>query len=353
MFMPCKMPAMNFNKAFCNLIVAGSQNNLYTRRKFHALTMKTAKDWFSQFRLSVNPSRNAETWDARRIVQGVPLVALLVLSVVTAVQAQSTWVAGATTNNVWNKNLNWSPNTVPNSFTVITIFGPAKVTNLFVDLKVDVGEIQLPANAPAYTITVNAGQSLSLHGFGVNNSSGITQAFVNNGTLQFNAQTTAGNQVSIANNSILEFTDRSGAGSATITTNSGGSTLFVGFSNGDTAQFITNGGGHFDISALLSSGTTAGSISGAGTYNLGSKELTVGSDGLSTEVNGLIEGAGGSLVKVGTGTLTLTGNNTYSGGTTIQAGALVAGTPTRRRKRIFERGNLTHYKLPDWPAPDN
>jgi len=275
------------------------------------------------------------------------------LSVVTAVQAQSTWVAGATTNNVWNKNLNWSPNTVPNSFTVITIFGPAKVTNLFVDLKVDVGEIQLPANAPAYTITVNAGQSLSLHGFGVNNSSGITQAFVNNGTLQFNAQTTAGNQVSIANNSILEFTDRSGAGSATITTNSGGSTLFVGFSNGDTAQFITNGGGHFDISALLSSGTTAGSISGAGTYNLGSKELTVGSDGLSTEVNGLIEGAGGSLVKVGTGTLTLTGNNTYSGGTTIQAGALVAGTPTRRRKRIFERGNLTHYKLPDWPAPDN
>jgi len=73
---------------------------------------------------------------------------------------------------------------------------------------------------------------------------------------------------------------------------------------------------------------TAGSIAGDGTYNLGSKELTVGSNNLSTTVSGLIEGDGGSLVKVGTGTLTLTDNNTYSGGTTIQDGTLVAGTPS-------------------------
>ena len=70
------------------------------------------------------------------------------------------------------------------------------------------------------------------------------------------------------------------------------------------------------------------------TYNLGSKQLTVGSNNLSTTVNGVIEdhfrggGVGGSLVKVGTGTLTLTGANTYSGGTTINQGAIAVNADT-------------------------
>ena len=58
---------------------------------------------------------------------------------------------------------------------------------------------------------------------------------------------------------------------------------------------------------------TAGSIEGAGTYNLGANLLVVGINGLSTTVSGTINdggasgGAGGSLVKVGRGTLTLSG----------------------------------------------
>ena len=58
---------------------------------------------------------------------------------------------------------------------------------------------------------------------------------------------------------------------------------------------------------------TAGSIAGAGSYFLGSKELSVGGNNLSTEVSGVIAdggsigGTGGSLVKTGTGTLTLLG----------------------------------------------
>ena len=71
-----------------------------------------------------------------------------------------------------------------------------------------------------------------------------------------------------------------------------------------------------------------GSIAGAGNYALGSKQLTVGSNNLSTVVSGQITdggvfgGTGGSLVKVGTGILTLSGNNTYTGATTINGGTL-------------------------------
>ena len=49
-----------------------------------------------------------------------------------------------------------------------------------------------------------------------------------------------------------------------------------------------------DISFLSSGGLAAGSIEGAGTYDLGSKTLTVGGNNLSTEVNGAIAGGGGN-----------------------------------------------------------
>ena len=52
-------------------------------------------------------------------------------------------------------------------------------------------------------------------------------------------------------------------------------TYFDGSSDGGTARVITNGNGIFDISGLTSSGMSIGSIEGSGTYNLGSKTLTV------------------------------------------------------------------------------
>ena len=158
---------------------------------------------------------------------------------------------------------------------------------------------------------------------------------------------TAGN-ATIINNGTTNFYQGSSGGNATITTNEMGVTRFFGESTGGNAAFITNAGGIVDISGLGTfpdggsgpnvPGMTAGSIEGAGTYNLGSKELTVGSNNLSTTVSGLIEGNGGSLVKVGTGTLTLTDNNTYSGGTTIQDGTLVVGTPSAAQEISFALG---------------
>src|SRR5262245_61445851 len=98
-------------------------------------------------------------------------------------------------------------------------------------------------------------------------------------------------------------------------------TTFSSNSTGGLARLITNSGGTVNISGLTSTRMTAGSIEGAGNYQLGSKSLTVGGNNLSTEVSGGLSGStGGSLVKVGAGALTLSGINTYTGSTTVNAG---------------------------------
>jgi len=107
-----------------------------------------------------------------------------------------------------------------------------------------------------------------------------------------------------------------------ITTNTGGNVFFFDSSTGGAAQFITSAGGAFDMSGLTAAGMTAGSIAGAGSYVLGAKNLTVGGNNLSSTVSGVVSGIGGSLTKVGSGTLTLCGINTYTGATTVNGGVL-------------------------------
>ncbi len=64
-----------------------------------------------------------------------------------------------------------------------------------------------------------------------------------------------------------------------------------------------------------------GSLSGAGAVTLGAGTLTTGSDNASTAFSGVISGAGG-LVKNGSGALTLSGQNTYTGVTRVNGGEI-------------------------------
>jgi autotransporter-associated beta strand protein len=78
----------------------------------------------------------------------------------------------------------------------------------------------------------------------------------------------------------------------------------------------------------LSANETVGSLAGVAgtTVTLDSNTLTAG-DANNTAFAGAMGGTGG-LTKVGVGTLTLSGTNTYTGGTSVTAGNLTAGVVT-------------------------
>ena len=113
----------------------------------------------------------------------------------------------------------------------------------------------------------------------------------------------------------------------------GGTILFEDNSTGGTSRIEVFGNGNLDISLHNKRfhdtlGVTVGSIEGDGNVFLGANNLTVSSNNLSTIFSGMIQdggvngGTGGSLTKIGTGTLELTGANTYTGNTNIKGGVL-------------------------------
>jgi fibronectin-binding autotransporter adhesin len=111
---------------------------------------------------------------------------------------------------------------------------------------------------------------------------------------------------------------------------SGGRFVFSDLSDGGTARVILEGSGPAAARLVVNvsdAGLGLGSIEGGGGISLQGRNLTVGSNNLSTHFSGVIgEGGaftGGSLTKVGAGTLRLTGDHTYTGITSVLAGQLV------------------------------
>ena len=124
-------------------------------------------------------------------------------------------------------------------------------------------------------------------------------------------------------------------GSTTIT----GNALLTLSGNGSIASSsglnLAGAGATFDISAS-SGNQTIKDLSGVAgsTIQLGANSLTVGTAN-STSFAGSIDGSGG-LVKAGTGTLTLTGINSYQGGTIINGGLVNFNSSNN-----FGSGNIT------------
>jgi fibronectin-binding autotransporter adhesin len=213
-------------------------------------------------------------------------------------------------------------------------------------------DFQGKSTAADAIITANGSTVVTQYGFG--------------GSIYFVIESSAGNasitldgtKVKNGIGGLLEFRHNSRAENSILIARGGatgprggGRIYFQEDSSGDRATIKVYGNGKLDMSLSNQPGTAVGSIAGNGNIFLGPVALAVGTNDRSTTFSGPIQdggfngGIGGSLIKVGNGTLTLSGANTYTGGTTIYSGALVvnnlAGSATGKGPVEVQAGRLS------------
>ncbi|MBB2497162.1 DUF4347 domain-containing protein [Pseudomonas sp. UL070] len=188
-----------------------------------------------------------------------------------------------------------------------------------------IGDSSSVSVASGATLSLSSSESTgNLSGVGTINlgSNTLTSNITADSTFSGDINGTGGLTVSQAGAATFALT-LSGANTYT------GNTIAMNFGslrlNGDasvssSSQLRANGN---SVITLLSNQTVGSLFSNNAnaTINLGAFTLTAGGDNSSTTVSGVIAGTG-SLIKQGSGTLTLSGTNTYGGTTTVSAGTL-------------------------------
>ncbi|MBC7783337.1 MAG: autotransporter-associated beta strand repeat-containing protein, partial [Burkholderiales bacterium] len=200
------------------------------------------------------------------------------------------------------------------------------------------------ANNNTYTgdTTISAG-TLQLGDAGTTGA--VTGNIVNNGTLVLNRTDTynVGNLISGGAGNV----NHAGSGNATLTAANtfggeasvSGGTLTLGNSLAlqNAAVNYNNQGGVLSFGTLTAA--TFGGLQGAQNLVLenltpAAVALTIGGDNATTNYSGALSGAG-SIIKVGSGTSSLTGANTYTGTTTSSNGTIRIGGTSNLTGQLF------------------
>ena len=198
------------------------------------------------------------------------------------------------------------------------------------------------SNSYSGATTISSGL-LQINGTGVLGAGSYGGSITDNGAFQFNSSASqtfssvisGSGSFTMGGSGTLTLTGASTYSGAT-TLNSGGIQLAYATGKLPSNSAVTINAG----ASLATNGSSfsIGSLSGSGTItttwaHAGTDTLSIGNDNTSTTFSGTIAGSGGyqaiAIAKIGTGTLNLSGANTYTGATTISGGALqIGGTGT-------------------------
>ena len=255
-----------------------------------------------------------------------------VILTVIASGTVGTWTDGSGTDNNWSTAGNWSGG-VPHLAKDSAVFGNT-VSPVNLDSAETVGTL-LFNQAASYTIS--GGNTLTLDNSGGGAAITVTAGTVN--TLQSALALSDNTVVTYINSGTslaLSGTIGNTAGSETLTLTGAGTTILSGANSygpaaGSVGTILTGGGalqvgnsgalGAGDVSVSGNSTLQAGAAVSLGNNISIADVTTVDNNGNDFNLNGVISGAG-ALTKNGNHTLTLSGNNTYGGNTTVNGGTL-------------------------------
>ncbi len=181
---------------------------------------------------------------------------------------------------------------------------------------------------------VSGGGAITQTGAGTTTLSGVNS--YTGGTTIDAGTVNANNTSALGSGSV----DLNGGTLGSTNTSTVGNTIALNASSGlsgiTTSGTLTQTDGSYTLN--LAGATQSGAVNLSN--NSTGRTLTVEVDSGSSTISGIIANGGsgaGGLTKTGTGELIISGNNTYTGGTTIEAGSLTLGASDR----LANSGNVT------------
>jgi autotransporter-associated beta strand repeat len=203
----------------------------------------------------------------------------------------------------------------------------------------DTSSINFENSSTAGSATITSAGSVYFNGESSAGSATIVMTPSDYGSLTFTEDSTAAQASITLNDSAVEFTGSSSADNATITAN-GSTVAITEYASGGTATIQLNAGSTLRIFFDYRS---VGAIGGDGYVELVDSVLGIGAGNLDSIFDGTIKESGsGGIHKIGTGTVTLNGVNTYTGNTLIDAGTLVVnGSLASSLTSVYDTGTLS------------